>query len=220
MPIDTSQLTWIRDELTTVSGKPWHPHAALKRFAALEIQARRMLPHNYEGEREKLLKRIRDDGVREELRQLSDAELLKRAQQTFEAFLEEAHDIWDGDVSLAEQWRQLGPLVDRYGQKSKQGDPIRILGGLVSKTQRFFKMHINNAAFSNSLLAGIEIYLVKARTGQLPDTLPDGLPKDPYRDLPFEYETTETGFLLRCPNVPVDFGWRAGQRGFKFEVKE
>ena len=218
MPIDADLLTWLREELISNPGMPWHPQAALKRFAELEIRERNALPQDYEGERENLLKRVKDDAAREELGRLSDAELLVRAQESFDAFLEEAQKIWGRDISLTEQWNQLGPLFDRYGQKSKQGEPIRLLGGLLSQTRRFHKMHINGVAFSNSLFAALEIYLVRARTGQLPDTLPAGLPVDPYTDRPFVYETTETGFLLRCPNVPPEFGWRDGQREFKFKV--
>lgn len=42
------------------------------------------------------------------------------------------------------------------------------------------------------------IYIISAQTGQLPETLPANLPKDPFSGQDFEYEITERGFVLRC----------------------
>ena len=50
----------------------------------------------------------------------------------------------------------------------------------------------------NALLAGIEVYLVLARTGKLPDVLPEDLPKDPFSSKDFDYRLTEGGFVIRC----------------------
>lgn len=49
--------------------------------------------------------------------------------------------------------------------------------------------------------AAIAVYLIKAKTGQLPQTLPADLPKDPYSGNDFEYQVTERGFILRCRAV-------------------
>ena len=50
----------------------------------------------------------------------------------------------------------------------------------------------------NAIIAGIEILLDRASTGQLPDALPSGLPKDAFSVRDFEYEKTKDGFVLRC----------------------
>lgn len=44
----------------------------------------------------------------------------------------------------------------------------------------------------------VEVYLVKAETGQLPEALPAYAPKDPSRGQQFAYEITAQGFVLRC----------------------
>lgn len=53
-------------------------------------------------------------------------------------------------------------------------------------------------------MAGIEVYLIRTRTGQLPEKLPESVPKDPFTGLDFRYEITEGGFTLSLPdkNVP------------------
>lgn len=50
----------------------------------------------------------------------------------------------------------------------------------------------------NAIRAAIGIYIIKAQTGQLPDTLPAGSPKDLFSSKDFEYEKTADGFILRC----------------------
>lgn len=46
--------------------------------------------------------------------------------------------------------------------------------------------------------AAIAVYLTKAKTGQLPRTLPADLPKAPHTGKDFVYQATEEGFILRC----------------------
>jgi hypothetical protein len=52
--------------------------------------------------------------------------------------------------------------------------------------------------FSNATKAGVEICIIRAKTGQLPDALPAGLPKDMFSGEDFEYERKDGGFILRC----------------------
>jgi len=56
----------------------------------------------------------------------------------------------------------------------------------------------------NALQAALEIYLAVAEKGQLPETLPDTAPKDPFSGNDFEYEKTPTGFTLRSRIKPVE----------------
>jgi len=50
----------------------------------------------------------------------------------------------------------------------------------------------------NAINAAVQIYKVKAEQGALPDSLPSGLPTDPFSDKAFEYELFADGFVLRC----------------------
>jgi len=51
---------------------------------------------------------------------------------------------------------------------------------------------------SNAIRAAIDIYIIKAKTGRLPDALPADLPKDLFSGKDFEYKKTRDGFVLRC----------------------
>lgn len=58
-----------------------------------------------------------------------------------------------------------------------------------------------------------------ARTGQLPQTLPTDLLKDPYSDEDFEYQVTERGFILRCHAVFAGQTLHGELPQFEFQVK-
>lgn len=49
----------------------------------------------------------------------------------------------------------------------------------------------------NAMRAAIELYLIKQRSGQLPNTLPPGLPQDCFGGRDFAYNKNEEGFTLR-----------------------
>ena len=63
------------------------------------------------------------------------------------------------------------------------------------------KLCTNEVVFKtnfNAVNAAIEIYILKAQSGTLPDKLPEGLPKDLFSRKDFIYEKTADGFILRC----------------------
>jgi hypothetical protein len=71
----------------------------------------------------------------------------------------------------------------------------------------FLRIHgltVRLEAQSNALRAALDLYLTKARTGQLPDSLPSDVRRDPYSVKPFEYVKTATGFVLRCRAKDLD----------------
>lgn len=57
---------------------------------------------------------------------------------------------------------------------------------------------IQSETFSNAVKTALEIYILTAQTGQLPDSLPACSPKDLYGGNNFEYKKTADGFVLRC----------------------
>jgi len=48
------------------------------------------------------------------------------------------------------------------------------------------------------MLTAVDIYIINAKTGKLPDAIPASLPKDMFSGKDFEYEKTADGFILRC----------------------
>jgi hypothetical protein len=75
---------------------------------------------------------------------------------------------------------------------------------LLPASVRLLRIDIREKTRLNAVLAGIEIYLIKAKTGKLPDELPVGLPKDMFSSKNFLYEKTDTGFALTGQGKDLD----------------
>lgn len=69
------------------------------------------------------------------------------------------------------------------------------IGGPIA---RFYQSQVEHIAYVNGTKAAVEVYLIAAKTGKLPEKLPDYLPKDPYTGRDFIYEKTDDGFVLHC----------------------
>jgi hypothetical protein len=51
---------------------------------------------------------------------------------------------------------------------------------------------------TDAVRVAIDVYIIKAKTGRLPGSLPTGSPKDLFSGEDFEYQKTSDGFVLRC----------------------
>lgn len=98
---------------------------------------------------------------------------------------------------IAELQKVLYELDEAYRIERTFGLPWNVIDGL-------FESQVEHATQINSVKAAVDVYLILAKTGQLPEKLPDHLPKDPYSSKDFEYETTKEGFVLRCRAKPID----------------
>jgi hypothetical protein len=50
----------------------------------------------------------------------------------------------------------------------------------------------------NAVKTALNLYIIRVRAGQLPDELPEDMPKDLFSGKDFIYEKTADGFILRC----------------------
>ena len=67
-----------------------------------------------------------------------------------------------------------------------------------------FESQLWHTARINNIRAAVDIYLIFAKTGRLPEKLPEHLPKDPFTGEDFIYEITDEGFVLhyRAEGIP------------------
>jgi len=75
---------------------------------------------------------------------------------------------------------------------------------LLPATNRVLTIDTRNKTQFNAVLAGIEIYIIKIKTGKLPDELPAGLPKDLFSGKDFLYAKTDAGFTLTGQGKDLD----------------
>ena len=119
------------------------------------------------------------------------------------------------DLPYKEKQAELQKMADSLDRRASNGDPIALLSDAPRTVEVYYRFMVQNSVYFNLVAAATEICLVNANTGQLPQRLPDGLPKDPFTGKDFEYERTEKGFVLRFD--PEDVG-RIRVRQFEFRT--
>jgi hypothetical protein len=219
-PLDAQTLTWLKGQLTAVPGTLFEPAPTLNRWRDAELQFWRTRPKGRPFTRELVLGKLPDANDRRDLSILTDdqllvlalqaeqrvpglygisapPELLERAQQACDQYLQSALQIMKADLPYREKHAQLQAMVDSLDDRAIAGDPIAILAEAPKVVELYHRLLVRNTVYDNLATTAIETLLVKTRTGQLPHVLPAGVPKDLYANRPFEYERTEKGFTLR-----------------------
>jgi len=194
--VDRDTLTWLQGQVSTVQGPPPSLGRAFEITLEDGIKHLSAHPEDLETRREWLLDNIEDESLKQEILSLTHDELLERAKEPYNKFLSSVNRVTGSDVPYQQKHLQLKQLQDEFVDE----DPMVIIlfGYGPIDVVRCNNIYVRNIAHYNALRTAIEIYLVKAETGQLPQILSTHLPKDPFSGQDFEYETTLNGFVLRC----------------------
>ncbi len=215
--VDAETLMWLKEQLTSVRGAPWRPERAVKSFREMESQRWVAHPDPLKEMKKALVERIEDEALKEKTRSLTESDLFVHAYGTSEDVIERVVPLLEGDMPYEEKYAEIEKVIGRVNEKANRGDPISLLSSFVADLDPYYRIHINATAMFRALMGAIEVYIVKARTGQLPQEFPGDLPKDPYSGQGFEYSPTKEGFVLRCRAKPVD---RASIRQFEFRMRK
>lgn len=215
MSVDRDTLTWLQGQISSVQGPPPPLGRAFEITLEDAIKHLSAHPEDLEIRRDGLLDNIEDESVRQEILSLADDKLLERAKEPYNKFLSSVNRVIGSDIPYQQKHLQLKQLEDEFGDD----DPVFIiLFGYVptNNVARHNDIYVRNIANYNALRSAIEIYLVNAETGQLPETLPVHSPEDPFSSQDFEYEVTSQGFILRCreKEIDADMLWE-----FEFKVQ-
>ncbi len=201
MSPDRDTLMWLQSQISTVQGAPPSPGRALEITLEDALRFLSEHPEILEMWRENVSEHIEDESARQEILSLTDEELLEQAKELYNKFLSSANRVIGGDMPYQQKYLVLQELEDELGV----GNPIVGILGLhvLSNVVKQHDIYVRGIANFNAARAAIEIYLVKAETGQLPETLPANLPEDPFSGQDFEYEVTSQGFVLRCQEKEI-----------------
>ena len=199
MPQDIKTLTWLRDELDELDKRPFsiEPVLRWKREAGIIS----MSP-------EKIGNAVRsglDDGPFKE-------KVLKKILEADEQFFDRNKAYWNEymdavqaafDLPYPQAYSKLKQL-DEKPSKEFNTNPDATLTAACSPTWlKIYTISTRLGSHSNAVKAAIEIYIIKAKTGNLPDAFPAGLPPDLFSGKDFQYEKTKDGFVLRCQGRDV-----------------
>lgn len=102
------------------------------------------------------------------------------------------------DLPYPQSYEQLEKLAKKPAIDSKK-NPNLIMATFISPAlSTIVSLDLKTRTQFNAVKTALELYIVKAKTGQLPDALIEDMPKDLFSGKDFKYEKTKDGFVLRC----------------------
>ena len=183
----------LRGQIFDVSGKFPSIKTSLNRDLSICVQDIRKEKAAY------ILDKLLGDQISKE-----KARIIRQADENFfkankEYFLNHQAALLTAiDLPYPQSFEQLVRLGKKLGQDYKNNNNSILTNNFVPAIDRVLCLDIRSKTHFNAIKAAIEIYMIKTKTGKVPDALPAGLPGDLFSGKPFLYEKTADGFILRC----------------------
>lgn len=203
MPPDVETLMWLRGQLAVVQVLSRPFGEVLKARAGRLLDHVRTTPVSLSFYKNLVVEEVEGERAKEDARNLTDEQFLSIARKGLQCFTDSVLRILDSEMPYEKKIAQ----IDRFFDEPLEDDSNDLLveavisamtptiGGEVTRGYPFRVVH---EAHVNGVKAAVEVYLEVAKTGNLPEKLPDHLPKDPFTGRDFIYEITNEGFALRC----------------------
>lgn len=139
----------------------------------------------------------------------TDPVLMRIRQAPDEAFFERNRNYWHRTIGTiidtlgstlpyAQMCATLDEFDDRACAEAKDNPDATLTAFSLPAVGRIYQLTIRQQTHLHAIETAIDLYIAKASTGRLPDTLPADSPRDLFSGKPFEYERTDGGFILRC----------------------
>jgi hypothetical protein len=213
MPADVEVLTWFRNELAALDKRPFsvHPSLAWQREAGIISMSAERIDGVVqavfdEGElKERVLERIRTAEPYFYTRNIAYwRSFMDRIQLAFEMPYEAGYE-------------EIQRLVKQPAADFEKNPDATLTAFLMPDFLGTRVASVRVQAGSNAIRGTVEVYLSKARTGRLPETLPEDVPGDPFSGKPFLYEKADDHFILRCRVKQTPEKTEANQYEFKIK---
>lgn len=211
MPPDAGTLAWLRGQLAVGHGAPPSMGKVLQSDFESVLHNLQTNPDLQGKIRAMFVQKEEDENTAKAASQsLTDEELLANACEPYRRFLNSVFRTMDSDMPYERKHTRIeelmGKLKEEYGDEPAVGYVITLCAG---RLLEWYEGQVEHEAHFNGIKTAVEIYLVLAQPGQLPEKLPEHLPKDPLTGRDFVYEITDEGFALRCQGEDrlVHKGW-------------
>ena len=102
------------------------------------------------------------------------------------------------DLPYPQSYEQLEKLAKKPAIESKKNPDAIMSTFLTPALSRLLCVDLKTRTQFNAVKTALNLYIIRAKSVQLPDELPADLPKDLFSGKDFEYEKTKDGFVLRC----------------------
>jgi len=214
MPQDLKTLTWLKSQLAIIESKP------LSSRATTEYERELSLEHMQLNKLKELIEIVLGAPVKPDSK---EAEQLRNVDQTvidknrayYIKHMDTLQTILSTPMNYEKVYTELKKLNEQPHKDLAENNTDAYLTSIVAPDfDRIVTIETREKTLSNAVRAAVEIYIQKAKTGQLPEALPTGLPKDLFSGKDFRYEKTKDGFTLRCRGKDLD-----KNETYKYEFK-
>jgi len=203
MPQELETLTWLKSEIVAISVDV----PSMQKVMAIEKE---MCMQEIRKERiHSLLESMGDDFVKDEM----TADAVKKVRAGDPGFFKDNRAYYANvtddviaavDLPYQQSHKRLNELNNRALEDAKTNSAAIMTALLTPASSRVRTIGVQSGTFFNAIRVAIEIAIIKAKTGQLPETLPADLPKDLFSDKDFKYTKSKNSFVLRCQAKDLD----------------
>lgn len=128
---------------------------------------------------------------------------IERNRKYFEDFYSGIVDVFD--MPYPQGYASLTELFDKAVKQMNDGNSDATLTFVYMPAMgKVLSIATRLQTHNNAIRTAIELYMIKAKTGKLPEELPPNLPPDLFSGEPFNYERTPDGFILRCQGKEIN----------------
>jgi len=190
MPQHAQNMTRLKNDLIEIDSIPLSIKPALlgEREAVLTFMTLEQIP-------DVVNTCVEDEAVKEKLLSADEA-FLEANRRYFENYYSGV--IAAFDMPYTQGYTVIMDLSEKMEKDVKTNPDVILAAVLTPAMHKMFSLKTRFQTHNNAIKTAIELYLIKAKTGKLPEKLPANLPGDMFSSKPFDYEITSEGFILRC----------------------
>ncbi|UCG59223.1 MAG: hypothetical protein JSU70_06870 [Phycisphaerales bacterium] len=199
MPVDLEILTWLKDRLADATG------TILSTRTAVSGDARMVLVDVRTENAEEMLGWLPGSDAASDLEKLAaqrlreaDDEFFDENRDYYKNYMSALAAVLDPSVPYAQAYDELTTLSDKIRKDALEGVGATLATFAAPEPRGIYNKEIEYKTFLNAVKTAVDIYIVRAKTGRLPDAPLPHSPRDSFSGKDFEYERQDGSFILRC----------------------
>jgi hypothetical protein len=202
-PQDLQTLTWLKNQLAIIESRQLSSKATSKYERELSLE------HMHLDKLKELIEIVTgkpvtpDSKEAEQLRNVDQA-LIDKNRDYYINHMDALQTILSTPMTYEKAYTELKKLNEQPHKDLAENNNAFLTSIVAPAYQKIYNIETRETTFSNAVRAAVEIYIQKTKTGQLPEELPAGLPKDLFSGKDFKYEKTKDGFVLSCRSKDLE----------------
>ena len=187
MPDDIEILTWLKNQVFDIASRTSTIKGALNSEREIAFQQIR---------KEKIgtileeLANVPDGLPRDSIEKVrnGDEEFFRASREYYSNFVTSMQTAFE--LPYPQSRKQIEELNEKAKKEAAGNPPAILSAALWPNVTRICSIEVKTGTHFNALKVAIDIYIINAKTGRLPNTLPADLPRDMFSGKDFEYEKT------------------------------